>query len=932
MMSNKLTALTSFQTIAESELLQLDDPNCAWTIESGAMAIYAGKLRDGVLQPAKRYLFEVETGSTLFGMTIANQPSDRLLASNEATFCIVAVATTETRLLPVKLDRLESDGNPDRSNLMLDLHPIATWCDRLSSVFASTNIPLPSPELSLNTPWRTQRTILTNFHHAFLSSLQELEQQAQQQNLGQFYAREALNQEMTATAIGDFVSLLGTEATSLDLVGDPLLVAAGAVGRSMNILIRPPGRSEDLNRVKNPIDAIARASGIRIRRVLLTERWWRADCGGLLGYLTDQTPVALLPVNNKYYEIFNPVTQTRIAVNDRTAKLLAPTAYMFYPSFPETKLDLLTLLGFSLRGNEKEIRTMLLLGIPGAIIGAIVPQATGILIDTAIPDADRGLLLQLALALLAATFGTTLFRLTQGFALVRLESYSIINLQSGVWDRLLKLPMTFFRDYTAGEILSRVTAINQIRNKLGGEKLDVLFTSFFALLNLVVLFIYSPPLAGVAVGVAIVTGLVTGIAGYFKSKQALRLEEIDGELAGMTIQLLGGISKLRTTASEGRAYAYWAKYYFQQLKLMQGTQQIEDWIATFNLVQSNIAPMLIFAIAAALIAQERTGSGLSTGTFLAFNAAFATFLTGVVTLSNNLVDLLDIAAFWEYAKPIFDTEPETNLHQADPGRLSGYVKLDHITFRYRADGPLNLDDVTVEAKPGEFIALVGPSGSGKSTILRMLLGFEVPEQGAMYYDGQDLASLDVSAVRRQLGVVLQNGRINSESVFENISGGALISMEEAWEAARMAGFAEDVENMSMGMHTMISEGGMNLSGGQRQRLLIARALVLKPRIIVFDEATSALDNKTQAMVSQSMERLKVTRIAIAHRLSTIRNADRIYVVEAGRVVQQGTFDELASQEGTFAKLMANQGKGKKVPSQPEIVLGEDRSPQDLDNN
>jgi ATP-binding cassette subfamily C protein len=312
---------------------------------------------------------------------------------------------------------------------------------------------------------------------------------------------------------------------------------------------------------------------------------------------------------------------------------------------------------------------------------------------------------------------------------------------------------------------------------------------------------------------------------------------------------------------------------------------------------------------ASLLNQAQTGT-MTTGTFLAFNAAFAIFMTGVTTLSNTLIDMLEIGVLWEHAKPIVDELPEVDLNKADPGRLSGYVKLDHVTFRYREDGPLNLDDVTIEAKPGEFIAFVGPSGSGKSTTLRMLLGFDVPEQGTVYYDGQDLSGLDVGAVRRQLGVVLQNGRINSESVFENISGGALIGMEEAWDAARMAGFAEDIENMPMGIHTVISEGGANLSGGQRQRLLIARALVLKPRIIFFDEATSALDNRTQAIVSESLDRMKVTRIAIAHRLSTIRNADRIYVIEAGRVVQQGTFKELASQEGMFAKLIAKQGKVK----------------------
>jgi ATP-binding cassette subfamily C protein len=491
----------------------------------------------------------------------------------------------------------------------------------------------------------------------------------------------------------------------------------------------------------------------------------------------------------------------------------------------------------------------------------------------------------------------------------RLEIYSLSNTQAAVWDRLLKLRISFFREYSAGEMLSRVNAISQIRDKLGADKLDILSRSFFSLLNLGLLFVYSPPLASVAAVVVMLTAIVTSVAGYFKRQKTTQQEEMEGTINGLTIQLIGGISKLRTTASEQRAFGFWSKHYREQLRLMRDSQSIEDGIAVFNLLQANLTPILIFWMTASLLSQGQAG-GLSTGTFLAFNTAFATFIVGVTTLSNNLVDLLEIGVLWDYAKPIVEELPEVDLNKADPGRLSGHIRLDHVTFRYREDGPLNLDDVTVEAKPGEFIAFVGPSGSGKSTTLRMILGFDVPEQGTVYLDGQDLAGLDVAAVRRQLGVVLQNGKIGSETVFENISGGALISMEEAWEAARMAGFDQDIENMPMGMHTVISEGGANLSGGQRQRLLIARALVLKPRIILFDEATSALDNRTQAIVSASLEKMKVTRIAIAHRLSTIRNADRIYVIAAGRIIQHGSYDELVNQDGWFANLLEKQGKAK----------------------
>lgn len=894
-MKNREIIENQTKALGVGEVLLLDDPQRVWAIQSGSIAIFACQSQNGSWEGTRNYLFSAEMGEVLFGFAPASSNS----------YLILAVPATDTKLVAFEREEVENHPLLPPGKALL-----STWFERLSSAFEGTVILLPAPKFSAQTPWQTQLTILDNFHEQFLSSLQELEEQAQLERLAQFQERERLNRGATAGAIANFVSLVEPKQIAAAFVGNPLLAAAGAVGHAIGIEIKPPAQSEDMKRVKEPLEAIARASRMRVRRVILSERWWRDDCGPLLGYLqADNTPVALLLNGKRHYEIYNPVTQTRLKVGEQTANSLAPVAYMFYPPLPEKNINLLTLYQYSLRGKQRELINIALLGVAATLAGMVVPQATGILIDTAIPDADRGLLLQLTLGLLAASFGGTLFRLTQGINLSRFEISSFMNTQAAMWDRLLKLRLAFFREYSTGEMLSRVNAIEQIRLKLGANKLDILFRSFFALLNLGLLFVYSPPLATVAAAVAIVTGLVTSIAGYFKRQQTVKLGRIEGSMGGLTIQLIGGISKLRTMAAEERAFGFWARFYQKQLKLMQSNQWIDDAMATFNIFQANFTSILIFWMTASLLNQGETG-GLSTGTFLAFNAAFASFSIGVTTLSNTLIDLLEIGVLWDYAKPIIEETLEVDLNKADPGRLSGYVKLDHLTFRYREDGPLNLDDVTIEAKPGEFIALVGPSGSGKSTIFRMLLGFDVPAQGTVYYDGQDLSGLDVSAVRRQLGVVLQNGRINSESVFENISGGALISMEEAWEAARMAGFAADIEQMLMGMHTVISEGGTNLSGGQRQRLLIARALVLKPRIILFDEATSALDNRTQAIVSESLERLKVTRIAIAHRLSTIRYADRIYAIEAGRVVQQGTFEELAAQDGLFAKLMTKQGKVK----------------------
>jgi ABC-type bacteriocin/lantibiotic exporter with double-glycine peptidase domain len=294
------------------------------------------------------------------------------------------------------------------------------------------------------------------------------------------------------------------------------------------------------------------------------------------------------------------------------------------------------------------------------------------------------------------------------------------------------------------------------------------------------------------------------------------------------------------------------------------------------------------------------------GAFLAFNLALGGFMQAITELSDAAGGLVSIATHWRRARTILDTPPEVDAAKANPGRLTGRLALDRVTFSYRENGRPTLEDVSIHAAPGECIALVGPSGSGKSTILNLLLGFEAPASGRVLLDGRDLCGLEPTAVRRQIGVVRQDSRLSSQSIFENIVCGSRFTMEEAWEAARAAGMAEDIEQMPMGMHTIVSEGGANLSGGQRQRLLIARALVMKPRILLFDEATSALDNRTQQIVTESVKRMKTTRVIVAHRLSTIRHADRIYVIEAGRVVQQGTFDELADHPGLFQRLMKRQ--------------------------
>lgn len=750
---------------------------------------------------------------------------------------------------------------------------------------------------------------LALLHTYFFHLFNLLEQQDIESEFRRFQQRQEFNRRMIASSLEELTSVLEPQQVTFLPEGTPLLIAAGAVGRFMGIKILPPAESEDLERVQDPLEAIARSSQCRTRRVLLTGDWWKQEHDALLAYTQANQPVALLPDPKHSYLLFDPETLSKIPVNANIIANIKPEAYVFYRPLPPLITKAIDIFRFGIKGYEKDVALILILGILGSLLGMVTPQATAILVNDAIPDSDRSLLLQLGLGLFAAALGKATFELAQQIITLRVENAADAALQPALWDRILKLSPGFFRQYASGDLVNRLLAVSEIRSQLSGSTQRTLLTGVFALLNLGLMFIYSWKLALVGIGITVLVIIVTVISSRMLISKQRKQQELDGEIDGFTVELINGVAKLRVAAAEERGFAAWAKKYSYRAKLQSKVQGINDSLTVFNEALSMVSSILIFWFAILFIqmaAVQRNPSGLSAGAFLAFNSAFGVFISSATNISNTLTDILEIVPLWQRAKTILQTEQESDPTKADPGRLTGRIALDHVTFRYREDGPLTLDDVSIHAEPGEFIAIVGPSGSGKSTVFRLLLGFETPASGTIYYDGQDLAGLDMPAVRRQLGVVLQNVRISSSPIFDSITSGALVTLDEAWEAARMAGFDADIKAMPMGMHTVISEGGTNLSGGQRQRLLISRSLVLKPKVLLMDEATSALDNQTQAIVTQSLDQMNATRIVIAHRLSTIRNADRIYVVEAGRVVQVGNYDQLVQEDGLFARLVARQ--------------------------
>lgn len=692
---------------------------------------------------------------------------------------------------------------------------------------------------------------------------------------------------------------------------DALFAAVSLVGSSIGIEVRRHPESNKEQKQLDPLQAIARASKCQLRTVALRGKWWTGDQGPILAYIEkSKDPVALLQVDPRSYEMVNPRHGTRVTVTPQIASILSPFGFTLYRPFPEGSLGAWDLVRFGARGLQKEFRAVAVMGVAVGLLGTLTPYFTGQIFDQVIPGADRFQLLQYALALACAGLCVAAFSITRSIAVLRVEGKMDHDVQAALWDRLLKLPSPFFRRYSAGDLADRAGGIDAIRQTISGVGVTAVLGAFTSLFYLVMLFIYDVKLAVVSTGLVFAAVAITTAANYAQLRYQRRQFTIRGYISGLVLQLLTGVAKLRVAGAEDHAFKVWAKAFSEQRRITYVIGRIGNFVSVFNAGYPVITSITLFFVLAGIQAQAAESGSLtaamSTGKFIGFLTAFGLFLAAMLALSNASIQMLAAVPVFERLKPILLEPCEITEDRSHPGELMGEIELYHVNFHYVPEGPLILKDVSIHINPGEFVAFVGPSGSGKSTILRLLLGFETPDSGNVYYDGKDLETLDLRDLRQQLGVVLQSSKLMPTDIFHNIIGTNMLSIDDAWDAARAAGLEEDIKEMPMGMHTVVSEGGSTFSGGQRQRLMIARAIVTRPRILYFDEATSALDNRTQKVVSDSLDAMHATRIVIAHRLSTIVNADRIVVLEAGRIVQEGNYETLMKEEGPFAELAKRQ--------------------------
>ncbi|OEJ28274.1 NHLP bacteriocin export ABC transporter permease/ATPase subunit [Streptomyces agglomeratus] len=672
---------------------------------------------------------------------------------------------------------------------------------------------------------------------------------------------------------------------------DATFAVCRRVAEAAGITLTEPPKGGAANDRVTPVERIALGSRVRTRDVRLTGRWWRTDSGPLVGHRAKSgAPVALL-WRRGGYESVNPASGMRMRIGRDNADDFEPRAVMFYRPLPERPMTPWRLLRFSLRDTRPDLRNLLLSGLVTVGLGGLVPIATGQVLGVYVPNAETGLIVQVSLAVMITSIVTASFMLLQNLTILRMEGRIEATLQPAVWDRLLRLPTKFFAARSTGELASAAMGISAIRRVLSGLGPVAVQASTVGAMNIVLLFWFSVPLALAAIAMLVVIGVVFLGMGLWQVRWQRRLVELGNKLNNQAFQTLRGLPKLRVAAAESFAYAAWAREFARSRELQQRAGRIRNLTTVLDAVYLPLCSLIMFM----LLAGPARGS-MSAGAFLTFSTAVTMLLTSVTQLTGALISVAAVLPMFEQIKPVLDEAPEVRGASAQPGTLSGGIEARKLTFRYTDDGPLVLDDVSLEVKPGEFVAVVGPSGCGKSTLLRLLIGFDKPLSGSVLYDGQDLAALDQAAVRRQCGVVLQNAQPLTGSILDCISGAEVFSQEEVWEAAEMAGLAEDIRRMPMGLHTMISGGGA-VSGGQRQRLMIAQALVRRPRILFFDEATSALDNETQRIVMESTRRLSAGRLVIAHRLSTVMDADRVIVMADGKVVEQGPPARLLADPG-----------------------------------
>ena len=658
---------------------------------------------------------------------------------------------------------------------------------------------------------------------------------------------------------------------------------------------------DDIRDLDEQMEFCLRPHGLMRRSVRLEKGWYRDAFGPMLAFRReDGAAVALLPKPSAGYWFRDPESGGRIDLNRKTAELFEEDAICFYRPLPLKKLGIPDLIVY-MKGclNTGDFLCLAALMLTTTLIGLLLTRITRALTGFVLESANVPLLWGTAVFMIAAILSSQLLDASKELMMNRIEIKTSLSVEAAMMMRVMNLPANFFRKYSSGELSSRYSAVNQLCELLLGNVFSTGLGALMSLLYITQIFHYAPALVGPALLILLASLAVSVVSALTQMKISRQIMEKGAKENGLSFALISGVQKIKLAGAEKRAFAKWGRSYAEVSELIYNPPILLRANGAITTAISLVGTIVMYYLA--------VQTSVTPSEYIAFNAAFGAVSAAFASLTGVALSVAKIRPILEMAEPILKTEPESAENKTMVTKLGGNIELSNVYFRYTPNMPYVVNGMSLKIRAGEYVAIVGSTGCGKSTLVRLLLGFETPEKGAVYYDGKDIAGLDLRSLRRRIGTVTQDGSLFQGDIFSNIVISApQLSLDDAWEAAELAGIADDIRAMPMGMQTLISEGQGGISGGQKQRLMIARAVAPKPKILIFDEATSALDNKTQKQVSDALDALKCTRIVIAHRLSTIKNCDRILVLEGGKILEEGSYDELIAKNGFFAELVARQ--------------------------
>ena len=716
----------------------------------------------------------------------------------------------------------------------------------------------------------------------------------------QIHQRKTNDDQMFRDSLQEAAEMVMGEKQSLH--EDNRILTANALQRVLRYYhmkyTEPPSQKKEL---EDQLDYVVHPQGMMYRKVLLEKGWHRDAVGAMLGFLAqDGTPVALIPHGFLGYRCYDPAKEDWFLVNSRSEARLKDEAYCFYRPFPQKEIRLPDLVKYILISLKlSDFLLVLAVTLLSVLVGFLVPRLTKLLYGPVLDSGVASVLVAMGIFMLCVRISMLIINtgseLVSGCVQTRLQ----VNIESAAMMRVLSLPPDFFRNYSSGELSSRMNSINSLCSAIVSAVLSSGLTSIVSLLYITQIFNYTPTLVVPSLVIIILTVGLSLITMLMEIRRQKSIMETDAKTLGLAFALVNGIQKIRLSGAEKRSFSRWAKFYNRSAQLQYNPPLILKVNSVLSEGIKLIGTIVLYAIA--------ISSQVSVDDYMAFNASYSMVMGAFTSLAGVVLVFARIKPVLDMASPILKTVPESKGNGTVVTSLRGSIELDNVTFSYEGNGKKVIDNLSLKIRAGEYVAIVGPSGCGKSTLMRILLGFESPQKGSVFYDGKNLDQLDLRSLRRQIGTVMQNGGLFNDSIYANIAISApTLTLDEAWKAAETACIADDIREMPMGMHTMISEGQGGISGGQKQRLMIARAIAPKPSILIFDEATSALDNIAQKKVTQALDDLHCTRLVIAHRLSTIRSCSRILYLGDGKILEEGTYEELMEKKGLFADMVARQ--------------------------